>query len=126
MKKLLPFFILFFTFNLFYQKEANFWFFGENAGIDFSTNPPTILDGGLSTDEGSASISNADGELQVYTDGTTVFDKNGNVMNNGNNLLGNSSSAQSAIIVPKPLNPNIYYIFTVGNQVGGGGGNGVA
>lgn len=37
---------------------------------------------------------------------------NGNY-NSGTGLLGDPSSTQSAIIVPKPGNPNIYYIFTV-------------
>ena len=126
MKKLLPFLIILFALNTFSQKEANFWFFGESAGLDFSTNPPTVISGALTTDEGSASISDADGNLLFYTDGTTVYKRNGQPMINGNNLFGNSSSSQSAIIVPKPLSTNIYYIFTVGNQTGGGvGGNGV-
>jgi hypothetical protein len=34
-------------------------------------------------------------------------------MANGYGLLGNRSSTQSAIIVPKPRNPYVYYIFTV-------------
>ena len=37
-------------------------------------------------------------------------------MLNGTGLIGDSSSTQSAIIVPKPDDPNIYYIFTVDNQ----------
>ena len=113
MKKLLPILVFFFTLNTFSQKEANYWFFGENSGLNFDTNPPTINSGALSTDEGSASISNSEGVLQFYTDGSTVFDRNGDIMVNGDGLLGNSSSAQSAIIVPKPLSTNIYYIFTV-------------
>ena len=126
MTKIFSALILFFTLNAFAQKEANFWFFGENAGLDFTTNPPTDITGSLSTDEGSASISDANGILQFYTDGTTVFSRNGSVMSNGRNLLGDSSSAQSAIIVPKPLSTSIYYIFTVGNEMIGNGGNGVA
>ena len=126
MTKIFSALILFFTLNAFAQKEANFWFFGENAGLDFTTNPPTDITGSLSTDEGSASISDANGILQFYTDGTTVFSRNGSVMSNGRNLLGDSSSAQSAIIVPKPLSTSIYYIFTVGNEMIGSGGNGVA
>jgi gliding motility-associated-like protein len=125
MKKLVLLILLFFIFNISAQKEANFWYFGENAGIDFSTNPPNIITGSLSTDEGSASISNADGILQLYTDGSAVFDRTGAIMDNGTGLLGNSSSAQSAIIVPKPKDANIYYVFTVGNQQFGGAGNGV-
>ena len=116
MKKLFLVLIIFFTLNIFSQKEANFWYFGENAGLNFSSNPPNSLNGGLSTDEGSASISNANGELQFYTDGSIVYDRNDGVIMSGTGLLGNSSSAQSAIIVPKPLDNNIYYIFTVGNQ----------
>ena len=67
-------------------------------------------------DEGSASISNSNGILQFYTDGSTAYDRSGAIMSNGTGLLGDSSSAQSAIIVPKPQDPNIYYLFTVGNQ----------
>lgn len=126
MKKLSPVFILFFALNLFSQKEADFWFFGEGAGLNFNTNPPSIEDGSLSTDEGSASISNSNGVLQFYTDGSTIYNNTGAIMDNGTGLLGDSSSSQSAIIVPKPLDPNIYFVFTVGNQQNGGGGNGVA
>ncbi len=116
MKSILSFLLLFIALNVFSQKEANFWYFGENAGLDFSTEPPTAIKGSIFTDEGSASISNAKGELQFYTDGQTVYDKNGSIMLNGTGLLGNSSSTQSAIIVPKPLDSNIYYIFTVTNS----------
>ena len=125
MKKLFPFLLLFFALNIFSQKEANYWFFGEGAGLNFSTNPPDILSGSLSTDEGSASISDKDGVLQFYTDGSIVYNRTGAVIANGTDLLGDSSSAQSAIIVPKPLDTTIYYIFTVGNQQNGNSGNGV-
>ncbi|TXD61817.1 T9SS type B sorting domain-containing protein [Polaribacter sp. IC066] len=126
MKKLVPVLIIFFALNGFSQKEANFWYFGENAGLDFTSNPPDILNSSLSTDEGSASISNSEGILQFYTDGSTVFNSTGAIMDNGTGLLGDSSSAQSAIIVPKPLNSNIYYVFTVGRQQNRNLGNGVA
>lgn len=116
MKKLLPILIFFFSFNVFSQKEADFWFFGENAGINFGTTPPNAVSGSLSTDEGSASISDASGVLQFYTDGSTVYDRTGAIMVNGTGLHGHPSSAQSAIIVPKPLNASIYYIFTVDDQ----------
>ncbi|MEE9407216.1 MAG: T9SS type B sorting domain-containing protein [Polaribacter sp.] len=127
MKKLIPFIILFFALNVFSQKEANFWYFGRNAGLDFTSGTPVALtDGLLSTNEGSASISDKNGKLLFYTDGSTVYHidatVNGGIMTNGTGLLGNNSSAQSAIIVPKPLDENIYYIFTVTNS---GNNNGV-
>nr|WP_233164350.1 T9SS type B sorting domain-containing protein [Snuella sedimenti] len=37
-------------------------------------------------------------------------------MQNGSGLYGDASSTQSAIIVPKPKDPNIYYIFTVDSR----------
>src|SRR6056300_1001629 len=101
------------------QAEASNWYFGENAGIEFNifTGAVSALDDGeLFTREGCASISNSNGELLFYTDGTTVYNAKHQVMPNGQNLLGDESSTQSAIVVPKPNDPNIYYIFTVGSN----------
>lgn len=88
------------------------WVFGSNAGLDFSTNPPTATSGfGINTFEGCASISDASGNLLFYTDGITVWDGAGTAMITG--LLGDSSSTQSSIIVPDPASPTRYYIFTM-------------
>lgn len=115
--KINPFFIsLFFLLSAptFAQKEAAIWYFGEYAGLDFNSGSPVALTNGqLSTDEGCTTISDKNGNLLFYTDGTIVYDKAHNVMPNGNGLLGHRSSTQSAIIVPRPNNPNLYYIFTV-------------
>jgi gliding motility-associated-like protein len=96
------------------QGEAAWWFFGEFATADFNNGAPqsNIL-GSLDTDEGCSSISDACGNLQFYSDGTTVWNRTGAVMLNGTGLLGNSSAAQSAIIVPDLISTNNYYIFTV-------------
>lgn len=98
----------------FAQKEAAIWYFGGHAGLDFNSGSPVaLIDGELDTAEGCASISDKNGNLLFYTDGSVVYDKTHNVMPNGFGLMGHRSSTQSAIIVPKPNNPNIYYIFTV-------------
>lgn len=100
--------------NLHAQKEANNWYFGDKAAITFNTNPPTALTNSqMYTDEGCASISAPNGRLLFYTDGVSVWDSTHKVMPNGSGLNGNATSTQSAIIVPKPGNPQIYYIFTV-------------
>lgn len=100
--------------NIFAQKEANIWYFGVHAGLDFNSGSPVAISGSqMGTLEGCATISNSNGELLFYTDGILVYDKSHNIMLNGNGLLGDSSSTQSAIIVPKPNTSNIYYIFTV-------------
>ncbi|MCX7547115.1 T9SS type B sorting domain-containing protein [Xanthomarina sp. F1114] len=120
MKKFL--FYIFFTHIIcaYSQDEASNWYFGNQAGIQFNNNGTVtaLTDGALSTIEGCTSISNADGELLFYTDGRIVYNKNHLQMQNGYGLHGNSSSTQSAIIIPKPDSPNIYYIFTQGTNLG--------
>jgi gliding motility-associated-like protein len=100
--------------TLFAQNEANIWYFGNYAGMDFNPGPPVALtNGALTTSEGCASIADAAGNLLFYSDGKNVWNKNHVIMVNGTGLLGNASSTQSAIIVPKPGSNTIYYIFTV-------------
>lgn len=100
----------------FSQGEANNWYFGKNAGLNFNSGSPTVIyDGQLSTEEGCSSISTPFGELLFYTDGMNVYDKSHQIMPNGTGLYGNISSTQSSIIIPKPGSSSIYYIFTVPN-----------
>ena len=119
MKKYSLLILLFFALKSFSQKEANIWYFGENAGLDFNTNPPTALTNGmLDTFEGCSSFSDADGNLLFYSDGITVYDKNHDIMKYtdgslANNLKGDPSSTQSGMIIPKPGSSSIYYLFTV-------------
>ncbi|WJJ95716.1 T9SS type B sorting domain-containing protein [Algibacter luteus] len=104
------------------QKEAANWYFGKKAGVSFTEpGPQALLNGRLDTNEGCATISNNKGELLFYTDGITVWNRNHNVMLNGQSLLGDPSSSQSAIIVPKPKSNSIYYIFTVAATAGNDG-----
>ncbi|RLD60296.1 MAG: hypothetical protein DRJ05_04925 [Bacteroidetes bacterium] len=98
------------------QKEGAVWYFGKYAGVTFvNGDPEPLSDGALFTREGCSSISTPDGDLLFYTDGITIYNKNHNVMQNGENLSGNPSSTQSGLIVPVPDNPNYYYVFTVSN-----------
>ena len=126
MKRVLSVFIFLFTLTTYGQKEANFWYFGQKAGLDFTTGTPIPLsDGKLSTLEGCSTISDKDGKLLFYSDGTTVYDSSHQVMKYSNgalasNLYGDPSSTQSALVVPNPADSNIYYIFTV--QAYGGNG----
>ena len=96
------------------QKEANIWYFGVNAGLDFNTTPPTVLtNGAMNANEGCASIADSAGNLLFYTDGMTVWDKTHNVMANGSGLYGGQgSTSQAALILPKPGSSTLYFIFT--------------
>ncbi len=110
------------------QGEANNWYFGFGAGITFNTTPPSALtDGMLSTDEGCSSISDAAGNLLFYSNGETIYNRNHQIMENGTGLDGHFSSTQSALIVPQPLSPNLYLIFTIGAEAGfNGSDNGLS
>ena len=120
MKKVVFYLLLFIPIVAFSQKEAAFWYFGELAGLDFNSGLPVVVtDGQLNTKEGCATISDYQGNLLFYTDGVEVRDNNHNIMPNGTGLLGNSSSTQSAIIVPRPNNADQYYIFTVDDNPSG-------
>jgi len=102
------------------SNETNYWYFGSEAGMDFSSGAPVaLLDGALTTAEGCATMSDPNGQLLLYTDGITVWNRNHIQMPNGFGLLGNSSSTQSGVIVPWPNNPDLYYVFTAAGFGGG-------
>ncbi len=90
------------------------WYFGEQAGLDFTTGAPVpITDANLMfSPEGCASISDINGELLFYTNGSTVWNKNHEVMMNGFNIGGDSTAAQSALIMPLDGDNTVFYIFT--------------
>ena len=98
---------------LFAQKEADYWYFGDKAGLDFSSGTPiAISNGQLSTVEGCATVSDKKGNLLFYTNGENVWNRNHQVMPNGTGLMGGYSSTQSAVVVPVPGKDSVYYIFT--------------
>lgn len=108
--------------NITAQLETQNWYFGNNAGVTFATTPPSaLLNGAISTYEGSSTFSDAQGNLLFYTDGMFVYNKLHQQMPNGYGLLGNPSSAQSGVIVPMPGSTTKYYVFTVDAE---GGPNG--
>jgi PKD repeat protein len=95
------------------QNETSQWYFGGFAGLNHLSFPPAIISNtNLNTAEGMASIADNNGNLLFYTDGSTVWNQQHQVMANGTGLLGNLSSTQSALIAKQPGNSNIYYIFT--------------
>ncbi|EAS20688.1 hypothetical protein BBFL7_01578 [Flavobacteria bacterium BBFL7] len=106
---------------------------GYNAFPSNNSTGLTLFDGVIS-ESSTASVSDPNtGQLLFYTDGITVFDRNGNVMLNGTELFGtwNSGSGnlldrfyrtagfcggtmgeQTALIIPKPFDVGIYYVIS--------------
>jgi hypothetical protein len=100
-------------------QENNHWYFGDAAVLDFTSAPPTSpfpSPSAMSTEGGSASVSDALGGLLFYTNGVTVWNKDHAIMPNGSDLGSGDPSgtavSQSVVIVPDPSNANKYYIFT--------------
>lgn len=103
------------TLTCYGQKRGAIWYFGNGAGLDFRADTvKPLTDGVLQTDEGCATLCDDQGNLLFYTDGRTVINKNHQVMQNGSDLFGSTTSTQSSIIVKKPGSLHEYYIFTVG------------
>ena len=99
---------------------ANVWYFGKNAGLNFNAVPPSVLNNAIINQlEGSASISDVSGNFLFTTNGVQMDLVNANFqeISNSNNLYGNYSATQSAIIVPQPGHDNIYFVFTVGINI---------
>lgn len=109
--------ILCFCCHLFGQNESNIWYFGDKAGLDFSSGIPTPLSNGqLVTTEGCATICDKYGYLLFYTNGESVWNRNHQIMPNGTGLMGGYSSTQSAVVVPFPGNDSMYYVFTTAQE----------
>ncbi len=93
---------------------GNQWYFGEMAGIDFNGPAPVaITDANLmNSPAAAASISDVNGDLLFYSNGVTIWNNEHQVMINGNDIGGDSTSAQGVIIIPLPDDPTIFYVFT--------------
>ena len=113
MKKILLLYLLFFSLLCSAQRETDNWFFGGKAGIVFNSGDIHIANSSqMSTKTGSSSISDSKGALLFYTNGQTIWNKNHEIMKNGEGLAGEAETVQPSIIIPKPNNDNIYYVFT--------------
>lgn len=97
------------------QKQADIWYFGEKAGIDFlsGTAVPLTDQDVMSAVKASSVISDSLGNLLFFTDGVKIWDRSFNLMSNATGLHGDKLSTQPCIIVPHPGNTDLYYVFTV-------------
>ena len=101
-------------------RQADQWRFGDDAGIDFrNLDSPKVVNGDFFgnntefTPGGVSTIASEDGELLLYSNGLTIWNKGFYVMKNGGGLAGNNGSTMSSLIVPAPGKDNQFYVFTV-------------
>jgi hypothetical protein len=112
--------LIFSPFFIMGQNQGNIWYFGNHAGLDFNNSNPVAITNGATYDmgspmhsEGTSIICDNFGSLLFYTNGQKIWNKNHHIMPNGDSLLGNSSSTQAALIIPKPGSSRFFYVFTV-------------
>lgn len=108
-------------------KRTYHWYFGKGAGIDFSSGTPVAdTNSNTQTVRETAVMSDTAGNLLFYVAGQiqypqgnglimSAFNRNHNLMQNGDNLLTNPwvEPINGTVIIPKPGTDNLYYIFSV-------------
>ena len=113
---------LLFAQQVYAQKEANVWLFGEYSGLDFNHDKPIAITENqvMIAEVGCSSIADNNGNLLFFTNGETIWNSDYEVMMNGSGLFGNANATQSCIIVPFPGNDSFYYVFTLDKASPGG------
>lgn len=130
--------IIFICTGLYAQKEAYNWTFGQYAGLTWnkrntfssanvtrlsgstysaSTLLPTTFKHSFVTYQGCFTMSDPEtGDIVCYSDGMTIYDKTGAVMENGTGMLGSPQSAQSGVLFPYPgyANKDKYILVSIG------------
>ena len=113
-RTIFPLLLLLIFFQCRAQKQATNWFFW-NFDLHFNH---TSLNVGREYDErqnhGFGVISDHLGNLLFYSDGFSVWNRNRQVMSNGNNLIPwhDFSVTQESLVVPQPGSDHIFYLFT--------------
>ncbi|MBL0339590.1 MAG: hypothetical protein IPP71_00970 [Bacteroidetes bacterium] len=129
-KQIVTFFIIIIGHSIsFAQFKNNVWCFGDSAGIKFNQGTTQLFNSSTVTTGGSCTISDSAGDLLFYTNtdyyflwqqGSTrlgvVWDRNHNLMQNGDTLIG-GLTFQEQVIVPWPDSTHLFYIFTAGVAV---------
>jgi gliding motility-associated-like protein len=97
------------------QKRYNVWAFGKQGGINFNTTPPSGFKSKSPERDPPyylSSICDTSGELMFYTDGLTVYNRDGFKMPKYNNwwpLAGNVMP----LVCPRPGSDTLFYLFAI-------------
>jgi hypothetical protein len=95
--------------NTYAQYETANWIFSEYT-LSFVTENPTATKPTFTTSPGVfASYSSDSGKILISTDGTSVWNGNGELMKNGQNI---TPYRTNSMIIPKPGSNNQFYIFS--------------
>ena len=111
--------------------SQRFWYFGDRVMFDFGTGGntlPTISRNAASStppplaNEGTTVVTDAAGNLQFWSNGMTIWNKSGNIMQNGSGLSGGSSSTQAVASFPLNSSRTMYAVISNSGQAENGVG----
>ncbi|MEI2759847.1 MAG: T9SS type A sorting domain-containing protein [Bacteroidia bacterium] len=105
------------------QNRNSVWCFGDSAGIDFSSGIPVTFSSSVDGRGSCVSIADSNGQLLFYAAtmrayasntemATFVFDRNHDIMLNGDSIVGRLWY-QELVIIPNPANDSTYYLFSI-------------
>lgn len=106
------------------QKEANNWYFGGYAALNFNSGGPQVLyNSQMLADEGCSSISDKNGNLLFYSNGFFIWNRNHQRMTDPAtgflSIIGdNDEGTQTGVIIPWTGRDSLYFVFSIG-QLGG-------
>ena len=85
--------LLFVSSLSFSKNEGNIWYFGANCGLDFNNAEVRVLNGSkLNSKEACATFCDEKGEVILYSDGVSLWNKNHNRINDNLLMKGNQSA----------------------------------
>ena len=101
------------------QNENAVWLFNNETGLDFMTDPPTVLHDYFGYGGNVSMMSDQNGQLVLFADDEHIWNAQNEVVANGDGLIGtNGAGGQSNMILPWPGHPGEYYMIQVRGAVG--------
>ncbi len=96
------------------QNQANIWYFGNYCGVDFNSGIP-VNTHEIQAGSGSAmsDMCDSNGDFLFCFNGQMIWNREGNFMPNGENLIGDRRASMGALIVQQPGSDHLYYLFSV-------------
>lgn len=97
------------------DRHADNWLFGSGASIffPFGGEPDNSGLNTINTENAFMSYSDELGNLILYSNGSTVWNKNGNPIEGAQNLINAPNPVYPGLIVPFPESDNLFYVFSV-------------
>lgn len=99
--------------------QADRWYFGDCAGLDFR-GPEVVADLSnniINIPTSPAIIADSAGNILFSISGHYIYNQLNNIMVNGDTLHGNGACTTPVLIIPKPGNQDLFYVFTLDRPI---------